>query len=181
MALVVALAGTAAPAAAATVVFDSPGVASEVQGLLVASTTYDVAFTGAFSGSEWLNAPPRDFATESAASTAASGLAAELNGAGVTSLKLNDANVTVVFVQIPYSSFVDPNDNLQKLLSASLFYNGSAWVTGLANGTEVATNNFPFTADFTVVPVPAALPLMVTALAGLGAIGWRRWRQTAAA
>jgi hypothetical protein len=37
------------------------------------------------------------------------------------------------------------------------------------------------TADIATTPIPATLPLLATALAGMGFVGWRRKRQTASA
>ncbi|WP_295405912.1 hypothetical protein [uncultured Thiocystis sp.] len=152
---------------AATVTFSSSGVAESVLGLEVGSSVYNVVFTGKVSSSDWLNDPPKDFFSESSASAAATALAGALSMAGATSLKLA-GEATTTYVQIPYSS------SGSNLLSSSMLFSDPNWVTGLADGTEIDGNNFPYAADFTVVPLPAALPLFASALAGIGIAGWRR-------
>lgn len=61
---------------------------------------------------------------------------------------------------------------------------GAGWFDELGDGMYPGTNDFLFTAildesDINPVPVPAALPLFLTAMAGLGFMGYRRRGQAA--
>jgi hypothetical protein len=85
-----------------------------------------------------------------------------------------------IFMVFPGIVIATPNSEKQILLQAASdnAYDGSGGsftlATSLTPGTWQRT-------DVSVVPVPAALPLLASGLGALGFIGWRRKRKAAAA
>jgi hypothetical protein len=72
------------------------------------------------------------------------------------------------FIAIPYANVAGGG-----FLSTSAYYLGSSWALGFNTATAFYTTRF---ANFVpaAAPVPTTLPLLVTALGGLGFVGWRR-------
>jgi hypothetical protein len=90
-----------------------------------------------------------------------------INGANIT------ATIPLSLLPLVAGGFTSPDQFLWNF-----------WTRGSLNGVAVAGNpglaDFaPNNSDASVVPLPAALPLFATGLAGLGLLGWRR-KKTAA-
>ena len=174
VAATIILAAVSQPANSATVNFisGSTTIAADVTGVVVGSNTYNVDFVGNISSDTWLT--QLDFTNSTDAFTAASALAAALNAAGVVSLSLELATGTILddvtFVSTPYG------DDGTNLLGAGISGSSGTWSTTSAS-FPLGSSAFPFAADWTLtstVPVPAALPLLLSGLVGLGLIGWRK-------
>jgi hypothetical protein len=154
-------------------IFDATGI----DGLVVGTVTYNVAFKNGAYSSIYAATPPTFIGDESGAQAAAAALASALSDLQVRYL--------TGLVQTGAQNALVPSSPLE----ASGAQCTSQSNCGMNIWSAVASLSFdPSTtygdADFTVflaTPVPAALPLFATGLAGLGLLGWRRKRKAQAA
>jgi hypothetical protein len=86
-------------------------------------------------------------------------------------------NSNIVDFSVPLSLLNLPSPNLLYLL-VSYFFGAESTVAflGASNGNLAQPVN-----PFSVIPLPATLPLFATGLAGLGLLGWRRKKKAIAA
>lgn len=148
-----------------------------IDGLVVDGTTYDVAFN-----TTTLNS----FTQGSTLSTdAANALTTALNTLGVTALGGGPSGDAAFYLAI--DDTLSPTDGVfcsTTFTSSctgpwlSVPYDGIVQITGLGSHGLVAVGGgvafYTEAADFTAVPIPASIWLILSGLAGLSLTGWRR-------
>jgi hypothetical protein len=114
-----------------------------------------------------------------------------LGGANITVAKIGTFNFVEDQIEIaappPGTSFVlaDKAGNEMVAYLSSPFLNGKTPILPTSSyiddqqGNELA-GNWP-TGQFSITPIPAALPLFASGLGAMGLFGWRRKRKNAAA
>ena len=169
------LAATATPAAAGVLLFDG-GKVTGITGLDVGGAAYDVTFrSGTFTS---VFGSALDFTTDATAATARNAVNGALNANGTPApfLALTDPTDNVDALSNSY--YVPFNSNVTIVRSVAAFYAGNLYggvggTVAFSPGTQTAV-----WADFTVVPLPGALLLFGSALAGLGLCARRRMAAT---
>jgi hypothetical protein len=154
---------------ASTIVYSSPGIVTGIAGLDIGGTLYNVDFeTGAYStfgGVEefWTSIPEASLAVD---------LINDVLNAGVVRVLNNDSQYFLTYN--PSFSVLAGDGNIDWGVNAlPLDFVDVLWVAGVA-GAEPSFHGAR--TAWSVVPIPAAVWLFGSALAGLG---WFRRRQTA--
>ncbi len=140
----------------------------------ISGTSLTESFTGTGLGSAvsstW------DFTMSNAMNSAASATFNVLiNGTVVDSFSFNGAEGSTVsiFLSNSFSSILGDSFTLSMVATSTVFPGGGSW-NWLPGGTVTLSDGV------SAVPVPAALPLLATALGGIGFLSWRRKRSAAA-
>ena len=158
------------PAAAATVVLGSGSLsnsATAVNGIVVGGTTYDVTFVPSFSqltGTPFIGDPASGI-------SAADQINGALNGVATSVFRGSDTKTAYYIPIANVSSTV-----ARTAVSAYQASRVPPWLRSPQfSDTSKSAQSLAW-ADFSVaaVPIPAALPLLASAFAGLGLMGWRK-------
>jgi hypothetical protein len=164
---------------AASVITTNAGLtATEVDGIVVAGTTYDVTFAG-----DLINPSPFD-GDPTGANTAANMLVDALNAStaiSVSNTTVTCANCGVFYVEDAAEVSPTPPGGLLIFDNADgtpppNWENYGNVAGGIPLGWPIAVFNEVGTTTPTT-PLPAALPLFATGLGALGLLGWRRKRK----
>jgi hypothetical protein len=161
---------------AATVQVDASGNATSITGLTVGSVTYNIDFMYGFfdelfGGTLFADAPDISMAIRDALN-ALSPVPQDVFDPATTTSRFN-----------PSGSFSIPYTNLTTISLDVVFsgFSNGTWLIGANSGiSTLGTTGSAGTTMYAVptlvnaVPLPAAFPLFLSALAGMGFFGWRR-------
>lgn len=164
------------PARAVTLV-GTTAAATGVDGLLVGTTLYDVTFDLGTADALFPSNPPI-FNNVTDANSAASALLTTLNALDVTGLTPQENPYEI---NVPYSTVSGGNYSAVEFSYDVWTPNQWGENSGYQNVSLPGDYDYGhnFIAEFSVTPLPAALPLFAAGLGAMGLFGWRRRRKAA--
>jgi len=155
-------------------IFDATGI----DGLVVGTVTYNVAFKHDAYNSVYATTPPTFLGDETGAQAAATALASALVSLQVRYLTGLDQTLGQNAL-VPYNPPLNASA-AQCTPATNCAMNIWSAVASPAFDPSVTYADVDFTV-FTQTPLPAALPLFASGLGALGLLGWRRKRKVQAA